>query len=273
MKRVAVLGALLLSLSAAMPATAEAAVRPCDRLVKHRYVVTVTGMSSGRETFAPDSNFTGDFSLSYDYVARYPRVRVVVNRGCDPEIDTIRARGAGTGTLQNYTWADRAVSKDPESSRTPCEFQLSTEPLGVRLRLAGGTHVLGGGPATFGVHSSLGLEARELAMLERIDSRRRAACANQGGFNFNAVDGLAMHRSVPIFERPALVGGLKVQPPFIFLGGEAVFQGRRNPRLLKRLVAGRSAVIATGVRHYEGTDDESTAVASNALTIRFARRR
>jgi hypothetical protein len=271
MRRLGALGVVVVvSLAAAAPA--EAAVRPCDRVVKYRYDVTVTGMSSGRETFS-GSNFSGDFSLSYDYVARYPRVRVVVDRGCDPEIDTVRALAGGTGTLQNYTWADNAVPKDPDSSRTPCQFGFTTGPLGVRLRLAGGTHVLGGGPATFGVYSSLGLEARELGMLELIDTRRRAACANEGGFNFNVSDGLALHRSVPIFERPARVGGLKVDPPFIFLGGQAVFEGNRNPRVLKLLVAGRSAVIATGVRRYEGTDDASTATASNALTIRFARRR
>ena len=104
----------------------------------------------------------------------------------------------------------------------------------MKLRLAGGTYELGGGPATFGVYSSLRLEARELAMLERIDAHRRAACAGEGGFNFNVSDGLAMHRSVPIFERPARVGGLRVEPPFIFLGGQADLRRATGTRAILR---------------------------------------
>ncbi len=122
MRRVAVLGSLVLLLAGAADASAAASrTRPCDRVHVFRYDVTVSGTKSGRETFPPESGFTGDFSLSYDYVARYPRVRVVVDRGCDPEIDTVRARGAGSGTLENYTWADHAVPTDPTSSRRPTE--------------------------------------------------------------------------------------------------------------------------------------------------------
>jgi hypothetical protein len=277
MRRVAALGALVLSLAAAAPAaahtgSAKSAARACDRVVVFRYDVTVTGMKSGRETFPPESGFTGDFSLSYDYVARYPRVRVVVDRGCYPEIDTVRARGRGTGTLRNYTWADRAVSTDPTSTRMPCEFQLSTEPLTVRLRVAGGTHVLGGGPSTFTVFSSL-TRAPQDAVLNLIEARRDAACDRGAASNFRASDELALHGFVPIFERPARAGGVKVEPPSIFLDGSLVGGGRRNPRALARLVAGRSARVATGVRRYEGTDDQSAATASTAVTIRLARRR
>jgi hypothetical protein len=277
MRRVAALGALVLSLAGATDAashtgSANAAVRACDRVVEYRYNVSVTGMKNGRETFPPESGFTGDFSLSYDYVVRYPRVRVVVDRGCDPEIDTVRARARGTGTLRNYTWADRAVSTDPTSTRMPCEFQLVTGPLGVRLRVAGGTHVLGGGPSTFSVFGSLTRGPQD-AVLNLIETRRNEACDKGTDSNFRVSDELALHRFVPIFERPARASGVRVEPPSIFLDGSLAGGGRRNPRPLARLVAGRSARVATGVRSYEGTDDQSTATASTAVTIRFARRR
>lgn len=273
MRRVAVLGSLVLLLAGAADASAAASrTRPCDRVHVFRYDVTVSGTKSGSETFVQQSGFSGDFSLSYVYVARYPRVRLVVDRGCDPEIDTVRARGGGTGTLQNYMWADHAVPNDPASTRTPCEFQFSTDPLSVRLRVVGGTHVLGGGPSTFSVQSSLA-RAPQNAVLSLIESRRSAACDRGTDSNFNASDELAAHGSVPIFERPARAGGVKVDPPSIFLDGSLLGGGRTNPRMLARLVAGRSALIATGVRRYEGTDQHSTATASTAVTIRFARRR
>jgi hypothetical protein len=275
MRRLAVVSSLVILVAAAADARAATAARtrPCDRVHVFRYDVTVTGIKGGRETFPAESGFTGDFSLSFGYVARYPRVRVTVDRGCDPEIDTVRARGAGTGTLQNYMWADHAASTDPDSTRQPCEFRFSTDPLNAKLNLVGGTHVLGGGPSTFGVYSGLPNAPLD-EVLALIDSRRRAACDREGGAsNFNVSDGLALHGSVPIFDRPVRVGGLKVEPPSILLSGTVNGRGRTNPRALVRLVAGRSAVITTGVRRYEGTDDHSTATASTAVTIRFERRR
>jgi hypothetical protein len=278
MRRVAVLGALVLSLAGvaedvAKPAPAGAAVPACDRVKVFRYDVTVTGMKSGRETFPADSAFEGEFSLSYDYVVRYPRVRVVVDRGCDPEIDTVRARGSGTGTLRNYAWADRSTRRDPaDGTKVHCEFALAAGSLPTRLGIAGGTTVLGGGPSSFNVTSALS-RSRQLAMLNQIDASRAAAC-DKGTFpNFRTADELALHRSVPIFENPVRAGNLRVEPPSIFLDGTLAGGGRRNPRALARLVAGRSARVATGVRTYEGTDDQSTATASTAVTIRFARRR
>jgi hypothetical protein len=277
MRRVAVLGALMLSLAgaidtAATTATGEAAARRCDRVDVFRYDVTVTGAKSGRETWPPESDFTGEFLLSYDYVVRYLRVRVVVDHGCDPEITTVRARGRGTGTLQNYTWADRVVPKDPSSTRVPCEFGFTTGPLRARLRVVGGTKVLGGGPSTFSTGSQLN-RAPQNAVLDLIEARRSEACANGGSQNFRASDELATHRSVPIFENPARVGNVKVEPPSIFLDGSLLGGGRRNPRALARLVAGRSVRVSTGLRRYEGTDDQSIATATAAVTVRFDRRR
>ena len=277
MRRVAALGALMLSLAgaadaAAMAAAGEAAVRRCDRVVVFPYDVTVTGAKSGRETLRPDSELSGDFSLSYDYVARYRRVRVVVDRGCDPEIDTVRARGRGTGTLQNYTWADHTVRKDPNDTKLPCEFRFTTDPLPTRLRAVGGTTVLGGGPPTFSINSQLAT-GRQLGMLALLEARRDEVC-DKGSFpNLRATDELALHRSVPIFDDPVRVGGLEVDPPGVYLDGSLVFEGRRTPRVLARLVAGRSVVVATGVRRYEGTDDQTSATASTTVTIRFKRRR
>src|SRR5215210_3164041 len=160
MRRLVPFAVVLASLSGAADAAAKtdsaaAAARGCDRVDAFRYDVTVTGAKSGRETWPPESGFSGEFALSYDYVVRYARLRVVVDRGCDPEITTVRARGRGTGTLRDYTWADRVVPKDPSSGRVPCEFGFTTDPLGASLRLVGGTHVLGGGPATFSIGSQL----------------------------------------------------------------------------------------------------------------------
>jgi len=277
MRRVAALGALMLSLAGAADAAAKGVlangtVRACDRVSVHRYDVTVTGAKSGRETFPPDSDFSGDFSLSYDYVARYPAVRVRVDHGCDPEITTVRARGRGRGTLMNYTWADHAVQKDPNGTKVPCEFQFTSAPLPTRLSAVGGTTVLGGGPSTFSIQSQLN-PARELAVLDLIDTRRGEVCDKGSFANLRASDELAVHRSVPIFDNPVRVGGLKVEPPGIFLQGALVGGGRKNPRALARLVAGRSVRISTGVRRYEGTDDQTSATASTAVTIRFDRRR
>ena len=154
----------------------------------------------------------------------------------------------------------------------PCEFALTTDPLRTRLVLAAGTTVLGGGPPTLAVQSALRRSA-ELPLLSLIQSRRDAVC-DKGTFpNFQASDELAMHLTVPLFENGVRTRGFRVDPPSIFLDGSLVFEGRRNPRALTRLVAGRSARIATGTRRYEGTDDQSSATASTSVTIRFTRRR
>jgi hypothetical protein len=278
MRRVTVLAALALSLAAvaetsAAAATGDASARRCDRRVVLRYDITVSATKSGRETFPPDSAFIGEFSISYDYAARYPRARVVVDRGCDPEIDTVRVRASGTGTLQDYSWADRSTRRDPsDGDKLPCEFTLGTDPLRTGLALAAGTTVLGGGAPTFSVQSAL-RRSGEPPLLALIDGRREAVC-NQGSFpNFPVSDELALHRSVPIFDRAVRAGGFKVEPPSIFLEGSFVLEARRNPRALTNLVAGRSARIATGVRRYAGTDSESSATASTSVTIRFDRRR
>jgi hypothetical protein len=276
MRRASLTAALALSLVAAetsAAATADTAARKCDRKVVFRYDIDVSGTKSGREAFPPDSAFAGEFSLSYDYAAHYPRARVVVDRGCDPEIDTVRVRAAGSGTLRNYSWADRSTRRDPaDGEKLPCEFAFTSEPLRTSLSVGAGTTVLGGGPPTFTMQSALRRSA-QLPLLALIESHREAAC-NKGSFpNFNASDELALHRSVPIYERPARVGSFRVEPPSIFLDGSLALSGRRNPRALTRLVAGRSARIATGVRRYEGTDDQSSATASTSVTIRFDRRR
>jgi hypothetical protein len=277
MRRVAVVSTLVLSLAGTTDATAksvlaEAAVRACDRVVVYRYAVTVTGAKSGRETFPPDSDFSGDFSLSYDYLVRYPAVRVRVDRGCDPEITTLRARGRGTGTLRNYTWADHAVQRDPNGTKVPCDFQFTSDPFPTRLSAVGGTTVLGGGPSTFSIQSQVN-RAQEPAVLGLIDARRAEVC-DKGSFpNLRASDELAVHRSVPIFDNSVRVGNVKVEPPGIFLHGSLLGGGRKNPRALARLVAGRSVRVSTGTRRYEGTDDQTSATASTAVTIRFERRR
>jgi hypothetical protein len=278
MRRVTIVLALGLALAVAPAASAtvpasDTAVRKCDRKVVLRYDITVTGSQSGRETFPPDSAFAGEDSVSYDYVVRYRRARVVVDRGCDPFIDTVRVRARGVGTLQNYAWADRSTRRDPaDGTKVPCEYTFTAGPLRTRLILAAGTTVLGGGPPTFSVNSAL-RRAGELPLLAQIDAQHEAAC-DKGSFpNFPSSQQVALHRSVPIFERPARAGGFRVEPPSVFLDGSLLFAGRRNPRELTRLVAGRSARIATGVRRYEGTDDESSATASTSIAIRFARRR
>jgi hypothetical protein len=280
MRRVTILAALAVALTLALaPAAAsgapaaEAAVAKCDRKVVLRYDITVTGSQSGRETFPADSAFAGGDSVSYDYVVRYRRARVVVDRGCDPFIDTVRVRAKGVGTLQSYLWADRSTRRDPaDGTKVPCEFTFAADSLRTRLILAAGTTVLGGGPPTFSIDSAL-RRAGELPLLAQIDARHEAAC-DKGSFpNFPSSQQLALHGSVPIFERPARAGGFRVEPPSVFLDGSLLFAGRRNPRALKRLVAGRSARISTGVRSYEGTDDQSSATASTRVAIRFARRR
>lgn len=278
MRRATVLAALVLSVTvvgeaSAADATAGPAARKCDRKVVLRYDIAVSGAKSARETFPADSAFAGEFSLSYGYSVRYPRARVVVDRGCDPEIDTVRVRARGTGTLRDYLWADRSTRRDPgDGTKAPCEFTLTTDPLRTRLILAAGTTVLGGGPPTLTVQSALRRSA-ELPLLALIQSRRDAVC-DRGTFpNFQASDELPMHLSVPLFENGVRRRGFRVEPPSIFLDGSLVFGGRRNPRALTRLVAGRSARIATGTRRYEGTDDSSSATASTSVTIRFTRRR
>jgi hypothetical protein len=276
MRRVSLVAAFVLVLALATAPTApaaEAAARKCDRKVVLRYDITVTGSQSGRETFPPDSAFAGEDSFSYDYVVRYRRARVVVDRGCDPFIDTVRVRARGVGTLQSYAWADRSTRRDPaDGTKVPCEFTFAAGSLRTRLILAAGTTVLGGGPPTFSITSAL-RRAGELPLLAQIDAQHEAAC-DKGSFpNFPSSQQLALHRSVPIFERPAREGGFRVEPPSVFLDGSLLFAGRKNPRVLTRLVAGRSARIATGERRYEGTDDQSSATASTRVAIRFARRR
>ena len=276
MRRVSLVAGFVLVLALAAAPTApaaDAAARKCDRKVVLRYDITVSGAKTARETFPAHSGFAGEFSLSYDYSVRYRRARVVVDRGCDPEIDTVRVRANGTGTLRDYLWADRSTRRDPaDGNKVPCEFMLTTDPLRTRLVLAAGTSVLGGGPPTLVLQSALRRSA-ELPLLSLIQSRRDAVC-DRGTFpNFQASDELAMHLRVPLFENGVRTRGFRVEPPSIFLDGSLVFAGRRNPRALTRLVAGRSARIATGVRRYEGTDDESSATASTSIAIRFARRR
>jgi hypothetical protein len=277
MRRVSLVAAIVLLLALAPAASAapsaDAAARKCDRKVVLRYDITVTGEQTARETFPPDSAFAGEDSVSYDYSVRYRRARVVVDRGCDPFIDTVRVRANGIGSLRNYSWADRSTRRDPaDGTKVPCEFTFAADSLRTRLRLGAGTTVLGGGPPTFSVQSAL-RPAGELPLLAQIDARHDASC-DKGSFpNFPSSQQPALHRSVPILERAARAGGFRVEPPSIFLDGSLLFEGRRNPRALVRLVAGRSARIATGVRRYEGTDDESSATASTRVTIRFARRR
>ena len=276
MRRAGLVAAFVLGLVLAAAPTAsaaDAAARKCDRKVVLRYDITVTGSQSGRETFPPDSAFAGEDSVSYDYAVRYRRARVVVDRGCDPFVDTVRVNARGTGSLTNYAWADRSTRRDPaDGAKVPCEYTFAVDLLRTRLILRAGTTVLGGGPPTFGMQSAL-RPAGELPLLARIEAQHDAAC-DRGTFpNFPASQLLALHRFVPVFERAARVGGFRVEPPSVFLDGSVTFQGRRNPRALLRLVAGKSARIATGERRYEGTDDESSATASTSIAIRFTRRR
>ena len=276
MKRVTILAALVLGLVAAtgapVAATADAAARKCDRKVVLPYDITVSGAASLHETFAADSAFAGEYSVSYDYAVLYPGARVVVDRGCDPFIDTVRVRVTGVGVLSNYSWADRTTRRDAaDGTKVPCEFTFAADSLRTRLILAAGTTVPGGGAPTFSVRSEL-RPAGETPLLAQIGAQHDAAC-DKGSFPNFPSSQQPVYGSAPIFERAARVGGFRVDPPSIFLAGSLVFQGRRNPRALLRLVAGRSARIATGMRSYEGTDDESSLTAGTSVTIRFQRRR
>lgn len=278
MRSVAVTGALMLSLAgsvdaAAKTAAGEAAVPRCDRVVVFRYDVTVTGAKSGREVYTPESSLTGEFRFSYSYSAHYPAVRVVVDRGCDPEIDTVRVRARGSTTLVDYFQADHAVPKEQEDSvELPCDFQAAAADFGSRLRVAGGTTVLGGGPSTFTILSDLPHSQLD-KLIALLDARRDAACDKGAPSNLPVLDELPAHGPVPIFENRYRVGGVELDPPNGGLGGALRGGGRRGPRSLTRLVAGRSFQVASGVRRYEGTRNQAEATASTSITIRFDRRR
>ena len=276
MRGVAVIGALFVSLAGAAEAAAGgagAAGRGCDRVDVYRYKLTVTGAKTGHETWLPPAETTGEFSFAYRYVVRYPSFRVVVDRGCGPELTTVRARGRGTGELESYAWADHAVPKDQsDGTELPCDFQATTEGLRAGLRIAGGTAVRGGSRATFSVQSEL-RHGAVTALIALLDGRREAACNKGELSNVNLLEELVTHTSVPIYDNSTRAGGVKVDPPSLAFGGSLLGGGRRTPRPLARLARGKSASMSTGPRSFHDVDDQTEAAATTSVTLRFERRR
>jgi hypothetical protein len=113
----------------------------CDSRTIYRYDITVRGNKSVREIWRPEFRELGDFNISYNYIVKYPGVRLSVSEDCGGGTTLDLPAGAaqtapGTGSLLGYTWSDSVRSA--ETGRPPpCAFATAVTGLGAQVEIGG----------------------------------------------------------------------------------------------------------------------------------------
>lgn len=260
--------------------------RGCDRRDVFLYDVRVSAGKSGSETWVPLYKKSGELAFSYTYSARYRRLPVTVKRRCGSDSTIISSPGdsygnglhPGSATLTSYIWRDSVVSLNPGHGGgvLPCGFNAAVAGLGARISVQGFVPGSGGG-STLGATS--GLTSDQFQALATLLNARHAAVCNKGNpglSNASCCDGLVGHQAagtVPIYEKDQRVAGLSVAPPRLGLDGGFTNYSDGSPAALRKLRRGDSFSVSTGQRRYEGTNSQTTAVATTDVRVTFTRRR
>jgi hypothetical protein len=243
----------------------------------YRYDIVVKGRKSVMETWLPEYGNEGAFSISYNYLVRYPGVLLSVTEACgggkELDLPAGRAKTApGTGSLSGYTWSDSVRSA--ESGRpASCAFATATSDLGAQVEINGFMSPGSGGGAAILSR----LTTPQFSVLESIlDTKRDAVCDQDPGLsNSQVYDGLPGYDASAdaIFSRDFRVAGGLLGPPNISLFGDfAAFTRRGNPSEMgRKLSQGRSFSVST-TRTVDDTSSQTVAHGTASISISLKRR-
>ncbi len=245
-----------------------------DRKV-YRYDITVKGRKSVMETWRPEFRNQGAFSISYNYLVRYPGVLLSVTDDCGERTSIELAAGRdktapGTGSLFGYTWSDSVASA--ESGRPPpCAFATAVTGLGAQVSIEG---FISGGVG--GAFISSRLTTPQFGVLASIlQAKHDGVCDKDPGLSNSSVfDGLPGYDASAdaIFSRDFNVSGGKLSPPSTSLNGEfASHSQRTTTAFARKLARGQSFSVAT-TRTFDDTSSQTTAKGTASISISVRRR-
>jgi hypothetical protein len=247
----------------------------CDSREVYRYDITVKGRKSVRETWRPEFRNQGDFTISYNYVVKYPGVRLSVTEDCGGgttlDLPAGRAETApGTGSLFGYTWSDTVHSTD-SGRPPPCAFATAVTGLGAQVGING--FISRGVGAAF---VSSGSTTAQFGVLHSIlDVKHDGVCDKDPGLsNSQVYDGLPGYDasvSTAIFTTDFNVSGGKLGPPSIGLDGDFSDRQRRNPAMGRKLARGQSFSVTT-TRTFDDTSSQTAAHGTASISISLRRR-
>jgi hypothetical protein len=243
----------------------------------YRYDIVVKGRKSMMETWLPQYRSQGIFSLSYNYVVKYPGVLLSATEACgggtNLDLPAGRAKTApGSGSLSGYTWSDSVQSA--ETGRPPsCAFAAAANGLGAQVAINGFLSPGSGGGAAIASR----LTTPQFNVLHSIlDTKRGGVCDKDPGLsNSQVFDGLPGYDASAdaIFSRPFRVSGGELSPPNISLFGDfGAFTQRRAPSEIgRKLSRGRSFSVST-TRTVDDTSSQTTAHGTASISISLRRR-
>jgi hypothetical protein len=242
----------------------------------YRYDIVVKGRKSVRETWLPEYRNEGAFTISYNYLVRYPAVPLGVTEACgggkEVDLPAGRAKTApGTGSLSGYTWSDSVHSAD--SGRPPsCAFATAMSGLGTQVEVNGFMAPGSGGGAAILSR----VTTPQFNVLQSIlDTKRDAVCDKDPGLsNSQVYDGLPGYDASAdaIFSRDFRVAGGLLSPPSISLVGNfAAFTRRGSPSQIgRKLSQGRSFSVST-TRTVDDTSSQTVAHGTASISISLKR--
>ena len=243
----------------------------------YRYDIVVKGRKSMMETWLPEYRNEGAFSISYNYLAKYPGVLLGVTDACgggkNLDLPAGRAKTApGTGSLSGYTWSDSVRSA--ESGRPPsCAFTAAATRLGAQVAINGFMSPGSGGGAAIASR----LTTPQFDVLHSIlDTKHSAVCDKDPGLsNAQVFDGLPGYDASAdaIFSRPFNHSGGELYPPNTSLFGDfAAFTQRGAPsKIGRKLSRGRSFSVST-TRTFDDTSSQTVAHGTVSISISIRRR-
>ncbi len=243
----------------------------------YRYDIVVKGRKSMMETWLPQYRNQGIFSLSYNYIVKYPGVLLSVTKVCgggtNLDLPAGRAKTApGSGSLSGYTWSDSVQSA--ESGRPPsCAFAAAANGLGAQVEINGFLSSGSGGGAAVASR----LTTPQFNVLHSIlDTKHDGVCDKDPGLsNSQVYDGLPGYDASAdaIFSRPFRVSGGELYPPNISLFGDfGAFTQRGAPAAIgRKLSRGRSFSVST-TRTVDDTSSQTVAHGTASISISLRRR-
>lgn len=243
----------------------------------YRYDIVVKGRKSMMETWLPQYRNEGAFSISYNYLVKYPGVLLSVTEVCgggkNLDLPAGRAETApGTGSLSGYTWSDNVHSA--ESGRPPgCAFTVAASGLGAQVSINGFLSAGSGGGAAV----SSRLTTPQFNVLDSIiHTKHEGVCDKDPGLsNSQVFDGLPGYDASTdaIFSRDFRIAGGLLHPPNTSLFGDfAAFTRRGNPSEIgRKLSRGQSFSVST-TRTVDDTSSQTVAHGTASIAISLKRR-